>query len=40
MAALKRPHGEGILLDAYSPGGPGAVLILDNAPGTVDRALA
>ncbi len=40
MAALKRLHAERILLEAYSPGGPGAVLILDDAQGSVEGALA
>jgi hypothetical protein len=40
MAALKRLHGDGSLIEAYSPGGPGAVLIFDDAHRPIGEALA
>ena len=40
MAALKRLHADGSLVEAYSPGGPGTVLIFDDSHAPVDRALA
>ena len=39
MDALRRLRADGLLLEAYSPGGPGAVLILDGERGDVDRSL-
>jgi hypothetical protein len=40
MAALRQLKSDGRLLDAYSPGGPGAILILDGEPAAVDSAVA
>jgi hypothetical protein len=40
MAVLKRLQGNGSLVEAYSPGGPGAVLIFDDANGPIGEALA
>jgi hypothetical protein len=40
MAAVERLRGSGSLLEAYSPGGPGAVLIFGGAHIPVDEALA
>jgi hypothetical protein len=40
MAALKRLREQGVLLAAYSPGGPGAILMFDDARGAVEGAIA
>lgn len=40
MAALGELKDAGLLLEAYSPGGPGAVLIFEGERAEVDRALA
>jgi hypothetical protein len=39
VAALKRLKAEGQLLEAYSPGGPGAILLLDDEPAIAERLL-
>ncbi len=39
MATLRGLRDQGLLLEAYSPGGPGAVLIFDGVLEDVDRAL-
>lgn len=39
MAALRALRSRGILREAYSPGGPGAVLIFEGTRAEVDRAL-
>jgi hypothetical protein len=40
MAALQALKATGGLLQAYSPGGPGAVLIFDGERSSVDEAIA
>ena len=40
MAALRSLKAAGILLEAYSPGGPGAVLIFDGERPAVEAAVA
>jgi hypothetical protein len=40
MAALRALKEAGTLLEAYSPGGPGAVLILEDERSSVQDALA
>jgi muconolactone delta-isomerase len=40
MAALRELKAHGSLLDAYSPGWPGAILILDTDPAQIDQLLA
>jgi len=39
MDALRDLRDGGLLLEAYSPGGPGAILIFDGEREQVDRAL-
>lgn len=39
MEALRALRDGGLLVEAYSPGGPGAVLIFDGARDEVERAL-
>jgi hypothetical protein len=39
MDVLRRLTDSGLLVEAYSPGGPGAVLIFDGDREDVDRAL-
>ena len=39
FAALKRLKAEGQLLEAYSPGGPGAILLLDDEQAIAERLL-
>ena len=39
IAALKRLRAAGTLLEAYSPGGPGAILIVDGDQASADRLL-
>lgn len=39
LAALRRLRTDGLLLEAYSPGRPGAVLVLEGEPGTVEDAV-
>ena len=39
LAALRSLHGQGLLLEAYSPGGPGAVLIFAGDGDQVTAAL-
>lgn len=40
MAALKQRQQDGSLTEAYSPGGPGAILIFEADRGTVEGAVA
>lgn len=40
MAALAQLHTDGILAEAYSPGGPGAILIFQAERHDVDAAVA
>jgi hypothetical protein len=40
IAALRELRDRGVLLEAYSPGGPGAVLILDDGQCAVPDAIA
>jgi hypothetical protein len=40
MADLARLRADGILAEAYSPGGPGAILIFEASRESVDSALA
>ena len=40
MAALRSLKAVGVLLEAYSPGGPGAVLIFDGERPAVEEAVA
>ena len=40
MAALQSLKATGVLLEAYVPGGPGAVLIFDGERPSVDEAIA
>jgi hypothetical protein len=40
MAALRSLKAAGTLREAYSPGGPGAVLIFDGEPPAVEAAVA
>ncbi len=40
MTGLARLRSDGILAEAYSPGGPGAVLIFEASRDTVDSAVA
>lgn len=40
MAALRSLKARGDLLEAYSPGGPGAVLIFDGERTSVDQTIA
>jgi len=39
LAALRRLKVDGLLLEAYSPGRPGAVLVLEGEAGTVEDAV-
>jgi hypothetical protein len=39
LAALRQLKARGVLLEAYSPGGPGAVLIFDAEPGQLDELI-
>jgi hypothetical protein len=39
FAALRALREDGVLLEAYSPGGPGAILILDGDRTAAERAL-
>ncbi len=39
MAALRKLRDVGLLTDTFSPGGPGAVLIVDGSREEVDSAL-
>ena len=39
MTALRRLRDDGVLLEAYSPGGPGAILIFEGARDEIERAL-
>jgi hypothetical protein len=40
MVALRQLKSDGRLLEAYSPGGPGAILIFDDEPAAVGSAVA
>jgi hypothetical protein len=40
MAELRRLREEGVLLEAYSPGGPGAILLFDAEAERLTEALA
>jgi muconolactone delta-isomerase len=40
LATLREFKARGALLEAYSPGGPGAVLIFDTDPAELDELLA
>lgn len=40
MAALRQLKAEGTLAEAYSPGGPGAVLIFDADKGAVEGVVS
>ena len=40
MADLARLRADGILAEAYSPGGPGAILIFQDSRARVDSAVA
>ena len=40
FAALHELKARGVLLEAYSPGGPGAVLIFDADPAELDELVA
>jgi muconolactone delta-isomerase len=40
LTALRDLKIRGALLDAYSPGGPGAVLVFDSDPADVDELVA
>jgi hypothetical protein len=40
LAALARLKADGVLLEAYSPGGPGAILVVSDEQTTVESLLA